>query len=75
MISLPRYYLPTAISAMLGAAFGIAAIDTIEAIILGRCDVYITTGSISLILLLFALLWFRWRKGEPTTFSNTPRTG
>ena len=65
MIMLPRYYLPTAISSMLGAAFGIALIDTIEAIILGKEDVYITTGAISVIMLVIAVIWFDWRKGEP----------
>ncbi len=64
MISIPRYYLPTAISSMLGAAFGIALIDTIEAIILGKTDVYITTGAISAIMLVIAVIWFDWRKRE-----------
>jgi len=65
MIMLPRFYIPTAISSMLGAAFGIALIDTIEAIILGKEDVYITTGAISVIMLIIAVIWFDWRKGEP----------
>lgn len=66
MIQLPRYYIPTAVSSMLGAAFGIAMIDTIEAVILGKEDVYITTGAISVIMLLIAVIWFDWRKREPS---------
>jgi len=71
---MPRFYLPTAVSVALGAGFGIALIDTIEALILGRDDIYLPTGAITIIMLIAAVLWFNWRKGEPVTFSHTPKT-
>jgi len=66
-----RYYLPTMVSVALGAAFGIALIDTIEAVILGKEEIYITTGAITIILLFTSVAWLNWRNGLPP---NPPLT-
>jgi len=61
MLQQGRYYLPTMVSVALGSGFGIALIDTIEALIFGNAEMYVTTGAICIVLLIAGIFWLRWR--------------
>jgi hypothetical protein len=56
--------MPTILAVILGTAFGMVLIDTIEALILGDAHIGVIAGCMTFMLLLASVIYIGWKKSD-----------